>query len=139
MNALAWKCRGSGNSRTVHELCGFVKAHNPKFVFLSDTRMSTSRVRNLCWRLGLRNCLAEASVGLSGGLALFWDEFVDVSLLSQGERYIDVLIKEDPDQTPWRVTFVYGEPRVENRRCMWNLMRDLCGAWDGPLDAYWRF
>jgi hypothetical protein len=132
MNALAWNCRGLGNPQTVRELCGFVKSHHPKFVFISDTRMSGSRVSNLRWSLGLRYCLPVDSVGLSGDLALFWDESINVTLLSQGERYIDVTIKEEPNAAPWRATFVYGEPRVEKRQEMWNLLRDLCGVWSGP-------
>lgn len=55
-----------------------------------------NRVRNLLWRLGLRHCLAKDSFGFSGGVALFWDESVDVSLLSQGDRCFDVLIKKNP-------------------------------------------
>jgi len=116
MNILAWNCRGLGNSRTVQELCNFVKLHHPKLVFLSETRMSANRCKNLRWKLGLKNCLAVDSDGLSGGLVLFWDENINVSLLSQGERYIDVLVCADPSKAPWRATFVYGEPRVENRR-----------------------
>lgn len=104
MNALAWNCRGLGNSWTVQELCGFVRSHNPKLVFLSETRMSDNRVCYLRWRLGLRNCLAVSSVGLSGGIALFWDESINVSLLSQGERHFDVLVKDDLNGAPWRAT-----------------------------------
>jgi hypothetical protein len=62
----------------------------------------------------------------------FWDESLDVSLLSQGEHHFDVLIKENPELVPWRATFVYGEPRVENRYKMWDLIRSLCGIWSGP-------
>jgi hypothetical protein len=58
------------------------------------------------------------SNGLSGGLALFWDDSLNVSLLSMGERYIDVTISESPDATLWRATFVYGEPRAEKRKDM---------------------
>jgi hypothetical protein len=78
-----------GNSRTVQELCGFVKLHHPSIVFLCEPRVSDSRVRNLKWRLGFRNCLAVSSVGLSGGLALFWDVSFDVSLLSK-ENFISM-------------------------------------------------
>ncbi|PUZ51225.1 hypothetical protein GQ55_6G164300 [Panicum hallii var. hallii] len=132
MNPLAWNCRGIRNSRTVRELCGFVRSLHPKIVFLCETRASSSRVSNLKWRLGLRNSLAVSSHGLSGGLGLFWDESLDVFLLSQGERHFDVLIKEELGLTPWRATFVYGEPRVENRYKMWDLMRNLRGEWNGP-------
>jgi endonuclease/exonuclease/phosphatase family metal-dependent hydrolase len=69
-----------------------------------------------------------------------------VSLLSQGERYIDVLVRDNPEDAPWRATFVYGEPRVENRRNMWELLRSLCGAWSGPWmvsgdfnEAMWQY
>jgi hypothetical protein len=132
MNALAWNCRGLGNPWTVHEIRDFVKSHHPKLVFISKTRMLGSRVSNLRWSIGLRNCLSVDSVGLSGGLALFWDESINVTLLSQGEHYIDVTIKDEPNAAPWRATFVYGEPRVDKRKEMWDLLRDLYGAWDGP-------
>lgn len=146
MNSLAWNCRGVGNSRTVQDLCGLVKSLHPKLVFLSETRMSASRVSNLRWRLGFRNCISVSSDGMSGGLALFWDESVTVSLLSQDSRYIDVLVKESQNDAPWRATFVYGEPRVERRREMWDVLRSLCGVWTGPWmvmgdfnEAMWQY
>ena len=132
MNALASNCQGLGNSRTVQELCNFVKLHHPKLVFLLETRMSANRCKNLHWKLGLQNCLSIDSDGLSGGLVVSWDEYINVSLLSKWECYIDILVTENPDGVPWRATFVYGEPREENRRDMWALMRTLCGAWSGP-------
>ncbi|KAJ1259149.1 hypothetical protein BS78_10G132000 [Paspalum vaginatum] len=109
MNALVWNCRGLGNSRTVQELCGFVRLYHPKIVFLPETRMNADRARNLCWRLGLRNSLAINSVGLSGGLVLYWDEAITVSLLGQGMHFFDILIKEGPDQAPWRATGDFNE------------------------------
>ena len=79
-------------------------------------------------------------------LHFFWDESVCVSLLSKGEHYIDVLVSDSPDSAPWRATFVYGEPRTENRRDMWELLRSLSGAWAGPWmvlgdfnEAMWQY
>ncbi|KAJ1289984.1 hypothetical protein BS78_02G207000 [Paspalum vaginatum] len=97
MNAIAWNCRGLGNSRTVRELSDLVRLYHPKLVAKSSL----------------------SSVGLSGGIALYWDESISVTLLEQGECFFDILIKESPDQPSWRATFVYGEPRVENRRAIW--------------------
>jgi hypothetical protein len=77
--------------------------------------ISESRVKQLRWILGLKGCLAIDSSGKRGGLALFWDENVQVVLLSIDDRYIDVSIREGPNFVPWRATFIYGEPRVEDR------------------------
>jgi hypothetical protein len=73
----------------------------------------------------LKGCIAADSRGKRGGLALFWDENVQVNLLTIGNHYIDVSIGEEPNATPWRVTFVYGEPRVEDRHCIWEIMQRL--------------
>jgi len=107
MNAIVWNCRGAGNSRTVRDLDALVRHHNPKLVFLSETMISESRVKNLRWRLGLKGCLAVDSRGKRGGIVLFWDESIQVNLLSIEERYIDVSIVDDPNGAPWRATFIY--------------------------------
>ena len=127
MNCLVWNCRGEGarNPQTVRELDGFVRRYNPKLVFLSETMISESRVKNLRWRLGLKGCLAIDSRGKRGGLALFWDENTQVNLLSINDRYIDVSICDCPNGAPWRATFVYGEPRVEDWHKLWEIMERL--------------
>jgi hypothetical protein len=87
--------------------------------------ISESRVKNLRWRLGLKGCLAVDSRGKLGGLALFWDENIRVDLSAIDDRYIDVSVLEDPLSDPWRATFVYGEPRVEDRHRMWEILQRL--------------
>ena len=125
MNAIVWNCRGVGNPRTVRDLEALVRQHNPKLVFLSETMVSESRVKNLRWRLGLKGCLAVDSKGRRGGVALFWDESIQVHLKSSNDRYIDVSVVDEPNAAPWRATFVYGEPRVEDRHRMWEILQRL--------------
>lgn len=115
---LAWNCRRVGNSRTVGDLTVLMQSHNPKLVFLSETWQSEDRVKNLRWRIGLKGCLAVGSDGNSGGVALFWDETISVKLLGMCNRLIDVQVQESPSSPPWRITFVYGEPRVKDRKHM---------------------
>ena len=146
MNILSWNCRGVGRSRTVQELVRLVQTYNPKIVFLSETRQCDERVRNLKWRLGLRNCLTAKGVGKGGGLGLFGDENLDVELLSIGENHVDVLVKEQDKDLKWRGTFVYGEPRVQDRHLMWERLRTLKNKSSAPWvmigdfnEAMWSF
>jgi hypothetical protein len=125
MNALCWNCRGIGLSRTVHELSALVRANSPSLVFLCETRNSGSRVENLRWRLGLKNCITFDSEGRSGGLALFCHDSVVVNLIEKNFRYIDVSTRVGPDDPWFRITFVYGEPRTENRHLMWETLSRL--------------
>lgn len=63
---------------------------------------------------------------------LFWHECLEVTVLEKHPRFIDVIVREDVSEPLFRVTFVYGEPRTENRHHMWELLRRLRGASDLP-------
>jgi hypothetical protein len=39
--------------------------------------------------------------------------------------YIDVFMRVAPDEPLFHETFVYGEPRTENRHRMWSKLSDL--------------
>ena len=69
-------------------------------------------------RLGLKGFAGFSSDGLSGGLALFWHESIIVDVQCVNERLIDAYVRESPNAPQWRLTCVYGEPRVENRHRM---------------------
>uniref|UniRef100_A0A453EDJ8 Endonuclease/exonuclease/phosphatase domain-containing protein n=1 Tax=Aegilops tauschii subsp. strangulata TaxID=200361 RepID=A0A453EDJ8_AEGTS len=125
MNLMFWNCGGGGNRRTVREVLALSKANSPKLVFLRETRQASEKVEKLKWRLGMRGFCGVGSDGLSGGLALFWDESLQVTVLDSCARYIDVLVDDDSNGTRWRATFVYGEPRVENRHLMWDHLSRL--------------
>lgn len=123
MKILSWNCRGLGQPRTVQELVCLVSTHRPSIIFLSETRQNKERASNLRWRLGLKNCMLHDGCGKGAGIALYWDESFEIKKLSVGPRYIDVLIRNNPNEQWWRGTFVYGEPRAHERIHMWNLLR----------------
>lgn len=146
MNALAWNCRGVGNSRTVRDLAAFLQAYNPKLVFLSETRQSEEQMKNLRWRLGLKGCLARSCVGRSGGIALFWKESLLVDLITISNKVIDAAVRECPNSQPWRISFVYGDPRVEDRHLTWEFMKRIKYRSDKPWvmmgdfnECMWQF
>jgi hypothetical protein len=58
------------------------------------------------------------SIGRSGGIGLFWS--VDIpstwmEIQTYGPRHFDAIIRSGTDgQQDWRLSCIYGEPRVEN-------------------------
>jgi hypothetical protein len=45
-----------------------------------------------------------------------------VDVKEETERFIDVHIRVAPAEPLWHATFVYGEPRTENRHRMWSAL-----------------
>lgn len=125
MSCLAWNCCEAGNATTVRDLCALVKETSSQIVFLCETRQKVDKLSRLCKRLGLRGCAGIDSDGLSGGLALFWHESVSIDIKDMNERYIDAYVCLSPDDPLWHVTFVYGEPRAENRHRMWSMLNTI--------------
>nr|XP_045087997.1 uncharacterized protein LOC123495188 [Aegilops tauschii subsp. strangulata] len=131
MILLCWNCRGLGTDATVGELRWLVNKHRPSLLFLSETKMRDSRARKFMWSLGYTGSFAVSSDGLSGGLVLFWDSSLSVTLKAYSTKIIDIMTKSD-DGLEWRTTFVYGEPKRELRHLFWDRLRFLKTTWSGP-------
>lgn len=102
-----------------------VQETGSKIVFLGETRQKIEKVRRLRNRLGLKGCAGISSEGMSGGLALLWDESVHVEVKGINERCIDSYVRLSLSDPLWHVAFVHGEPRAENRHIMCSLLKDL--------------
>ena len=70
------------------------------------------------------NVVCVDRIGMSGGLALFWDSEWDVKLRTLSKSHIDVIVIEK-DRVSWRLTGIYGHPEKLKRIETWNLMRLL--------------
>jgi hypothetical protein len=101
-----------------------VREYKPILVFLSETRQNKVVVEGICRRLGFANCLPVSVQGKGGGLALFVCNSVKIDLLSYGDHHIDVTVMEQCG-IKFRSTFVYGEPRPQDRPEFWKLLRRI--------------
>jgi hypothetical protein len=73
MNILSLNCRGGGRPETVREISDLIRLQRPGLVFLSETKMSDKRAQDLRWKFGFSNAFGVKSVGLSGGLCMYWN------------------------------------------------------------------
>jgi hypothetical protein len=123
MNPLAWNCRGLGNPRAVRTFRDLQKMKAPKVLFLSETKLN---VEEMEWiRVGLKydSAFVVPSKGRSGGLALLWDEDVDLSITSYTRFHVDAQIKSQ--EGLWRFTGFYGHPETAKRKGSWALLKYL--------------
>ncbi|KAL9691311.1 hypothetical protein QQ045_011732 [Rhodiola kirilowii] len=74
------------------------------------------------WKLGFHSYFLVGCRGLSGGLAMLWEDGLDVRILSYSRNHIDDVVR---CQEEFRLTLFYGEPVVSNRVNGWNLLRRL--------------
>jgi hypothetical protein len=118
----------------------------PRVVFISETRQQITCVSNLRFRLGLNKSFVVDGQGKGGGPVLFWDDSININILSYGYHYIDTLIWDAEHNVHWRGTFVYGEPRTHARGEMWELLKRLKPLYGAPWmligdfnEAMWSF
>lgn len=86
MIILAWNCLGLGLPRTVQELVLLIRTYRPNVVFISETKLGEKRIKELRGRLGLKNCITQIGKGKSAGIALYWDDQIEIEVLSEGPR-----------------------------------------------------
>lgn len=121
MNVLAWNCQGLGAPGKIRFLKDITRTEKPGFVFLSETVSSYSKMEMLCSKLGFEGFIGVEPQGKSGGIAMFWNNVDNISLMSLSKSHIDIVIKTN-DNKDWRITGVYGEPARNQRHKTWDLL-----------------
>jgi exonuclease III len=131
MRIIAWNCRGLGNASAVRGLLDLQRRESPDIFFLSETKMEWWRIERFRWILSMPNVVVKDCKGYSGGLALFWRKGISVTIKSLSKYHIDALV-QDEDGLVWRLTGIYGEPKAEEKRRTWRLLRLLSNQYTKP-------
>ncbi|XP_031131674.1 uncharacterized protein LOC116033058 [Ipomoea triloba] len=124
MSTISWNCRGLGDPRTVCEIVDLVSCKKPEFLFLMETKVAQLHAERLRVKLGFDGLYYVDSLGLSGGLALFWRKNCSARLLSYSRNHVDVEVTQ-PGPICWRMTCFYGFLERGRRKDSWDLLRSL--------------
>lgn len=84
-----------------------------------ETKNQDEFVTQICESFGYCNHFTIPPQGLSGGLALFWRQEVELEVMASSPNYIDTLIKSNGKSSSF-ITFIYGAPQQENRGEVWD-------------------
>ncbi|XP_010694404.1 uncharacterized protein LOC104907208 [Beta vulgaris subsp. vulgaris] len=138
MKILSWNCRGLGNPRTVNTFRSWCWRDRPNIVFLMETMIDKQALEKVKQKCGFVNGICLDSVGLSGGMGLWWND-VNVTVRSFSMHHVAVDVCDDNDDVLWRAVGVYGWPDTANKHQTWQLMRRLCAGDDTPMMVFGDF
>jgi hypothetical protein len=96
-----------------------------------ETQINKCRPENLRFSLGFDSSFAVSSSGRSGGLGLFWNNDVDVSVKKYSNYHIGTIVSEHRKEL-WRMSFIYGEPDRSLRYRTWDIMKQMRSDMDLP-------
>ena len=118
MRTACWNCRGLGNDSTVRRLKEIHKKYLLDIICLSETKQGNDLVRDVGAQLGFQNYVSVPPNGSSGGLVIFWNHNVQLSVLSQSPNLIDCKVSFN-EVSSFYFTFVYGHPVSSLRHYTW--------------------
>ncbi|XP_074297790.1 uncharacterized protein LOC141628564 [Silene latifolia] len=125
MTIFCWNCRdfGEADDPTIPYLHQSVLKYHPLLLFLQETHTSVDIAVMKTHHLGFPNCFGVDSTGRSGGLLLYWDNFVDIQVISSCPRFIFCKLGLNVNQGVFNslyVMFLYGEPVFQYRSMLWD-------------------
>lgn len=82
MIILAWNARGLRGQLAFRNLKKLVADSSPDLLFVSETKLCSSSASVLRCTLGFKNCMFVDAVGRKGGLCLFWNNDLNVKIIS---------------------------------------------------------
>lgn len=92
MSIFAWNCRGLRSFLAICTLTDAVKEKDPLLVFLSETKLGTSRIKGIQGKINFTKGIVVLSDKRSRGLALLWRESIEVNFKSCSHSHIDVVV-----------------------------------------------
>ncbi|KAA3489018.1 reverse transcriptase [Gossypium australe] len=125
MKNICWNVRGLGSPRAVRRLRHLNKQHNPRIVFLLETKLDQKRMERARKSYGFINGIDIEADGTRGGLCLAWKCDIEVTLKNFSKWHIDTTVKDGSIQEEWRFTGFYGSPYLKDKNFAWNLLRRL--------------
>ncbi|CAA0841624.1 Unknown protein, partial [Striga hermonthica] len=118
-----------GGPSTISQMRELIKTHHPHFFFLFETKKQKSFVKSIGKKLGYDDRVAIVNpMGLSGGLALFWNSSIVISQVICKDFYIAVQFSFPSHISQWGI-FVYINPCRNIRTAQWNSLIQDSISW----------
>ena len=109
---------------TVRRLFEINKSISPDIIFLMETKNTDEVVLKKIQDLQFNSSkLVSPQSRSSGGLALLWNQKVDLEVLSESPNIIDTRISAEG--RTFFASFIYGEPERSKRKVIWDQLTEI--------------
>lgn len=127
----SWNCQGLKNPWTVRRLKEISRKFRPYILFLIETKNPNDFVLQKCDQLGYEAHYLVPPVGHgAGGLALFWNQKENLSVLYSNANVLETNIEFQGKI--FYASFVYGNTDRIQRNGLWNQLLISAEARDAP-------
>ncbi|XP_058186378.1 uncharacterized protein LOC131303505 [Rhododendron vialii] len=120
-----WNVQVLGRPLTFQILRGLCTTHCPLVVFLMETKNKRETLEGIRRRLHFSMCCYVDPVGLSGGLALWWKDEVDIKVKFKSKNIMRCIVNWPNHRNRWFCSFIYAPPVMQRRRELWDYLRSI--------------
>lgn len=107
---------------------------SPDLLFVSETNINNLLANVIRFRLKFKNYFCVNTVAQKGGLLLFWNENVALSILSYSLGHVDCFISNQ--SYSFYFTGFYGNPDRNLQFLSWNLMHKIASTHSDPCAGW---
>ncbi|OMO50989.1 reverse transcriptase [Corchorus capsularis] len=132
MRHISWNCQGIGPALTVEALHELKRDYSPQLMFLMETKNREDKLETLRRKLRFNGKFYVEPEGIGRGLALWWNEQISVELIGFCKYMIDVIVKDEENDSTCRIFWVHGPTDFEERQFIWNMIVDRGKTVEGP-------
>ena len=131
MKILAWNCKGLARGPTILALRASIRNHRLDILFLSETKVLSSRFQPSLFRLGFSTWLEVPPSGFQGGLYLAWKQGVDIEPVRFNRNCTACLVYYEPSHSPWLLSGIYAPHTSQRREIFWSILSSLGNSFGG--------
>ncbi|XP_026396227.1 uncharacterized protein LOC113290854 [Papaver somniferum] len=132
MKILVWNVHGLAQKITKDQLCFLIKTQSPDFLFLSETKINSSRMLSLSRSPKYCNHICIDRVGLAGGLILMWKDGIACEVQEANNNIIHVVATLHPYKPDVLISFMYGSTYFDVKKEQCELMKRIGGNISQP-------
>lgn len=100
---------------TIHHLRELVVKHRPHVVFLMDTKNGRGKLESIRRKMKMQNREYIEPVGLIGGIALWWNDEIEVKTIYKKRGFMDTIMVGRRVGKEFKATWVYAGCTFEKR------------------------